>query len=86
MTTNDQSKVVQADSESTATDDPAETHAIYRRSVCISCQHRRTIVSGKGSVFMLCQSPAVELGWPKYPPQPLANCKHLEVADSPGAE
>lgn len=59
-------------------EDPAEFHALYRRSICLACRHRRTIVSGKGSVFLLCQSPAVEKGWPKYPPQPLASCRFLE--------
>ena len=70
--------------------DPADSHAIYKRSICLACQHRRTVVSGKGSVFLLCQSPAVETGWPKYPPQPLASCRHLQKksvqTESPSAE
>lgn len=70
--------------------DPADSHAIYKRSICLACQHRRTVVSGKGSVFLLCQSPAVETGWPKYPPQPLASCRYLQKksvqTESPSAE
>jgi hypothetical protein len=58
--------------------DAAADHPLYSRSVCVQCKWHRTIVSGTGSVFMLCQSPAVSLGWPKYPPQPLHRCPHFE--------
>ncbi len=58
--------------------DPASLHPLYARSVCIRCANHRTIVSGTGSVFMLCQSNAVSSGWPKYPPQPLSRCPHFE--------
>ncbi len=66
--------------------DPARVHPIYSRSVCIRCTNHRTIVSGTGSVFMLCQSKAISAGWPKYPPQPLLLCPHFEcpsTADRP---
>jgi hypothetical protein len=58
--------------------DPASYHPLYSRSVCINCANHRTIVSGTGSVFMLCQSKAISSGWPKYPPQPLYRCPHFE--------
>lgn len=44
-------------------------------SICLRCMDHRTIVSGKGSVFMLCQSAETPSNWPKYPPQPVRHCR-----------
>ena len=65
------------------------------KSICWKCNNHREIVSGKGSVFLLCQVSQTEEAdlvlpkvnslrqsqllenrsrWPKYPPQPLAEC------------
>ncbi len=49
---------------------------LYASSVCLNCQFHRTIVSGKGSVFMLCQSEETPDHWPKYPPQPVSRCRY----------
>ncbi|MFY7878142.1 MAG: hypothetical protein ACOVQM_21980 [Pirellula sp.] len=56
---------------------------LLAQSVCLRCLDHRTIVSGKGSVFMLCQSQQTPSQWPKYPPQPLRQCGYFRM-DEPG--
>lgn len=66
------------------------------RSLCAQCLHHRQIVSGKGSIFLLCRAPSQPPNWPKYPPQPMISCplfaaklkpvlnsEHLHDEDSP---
>ncbi|MBM3965527.1 MAG: hypothetical protein FJ308_10765 [Planctomycetes bacterium] len=48
-------------------------------SICLTCADSRVVLSGKGSVFLLCQSAAVPEGWPKYPRQPLHRCPYLQT-------
>ncbi|MCU0710168.1 MAG: hypothetical protein MUF23_17970 [Pirellula sp.] len=52
-------------------------------SVCNNCIDHRKIVSGKGSVFLLCQSASTPKTWPKYPPQPLSFCPYFRPVTSP---
>lgn len=61
-------------------DDLARREPLLRDSVCLRCLDHRTIVSGKGSVFLLCQSEQVPREWPKYPRQPLFRCPYFRVA------
>ncbi len=60
-------------------DDLARREPLLRDSVCLRCVDHRTIVSGKGSVFLLCQSEKVPREWPKYPRQPLFRCPYFSV-------
>jgi hypothetical protein len=43
-------------------------------SLCESCLHVREIISGTGSQFLLCQLSLADFRFPKYPPQPVAEC------------
>lgn len=43
-------------------------------SLCPTCAHCRTVTSGKGSRFWLCQLAAVDSRFAKYPPQPVVRC------------
>ncbi|HBE67011.1 MAG TPA: hypothetical protein DDW52_02575 [Planctomycetaceae bacterium] len=43
-------------------------------SLCIGCEHHRRIVSGTGSVFLLCSAGVEHPHLPKYPRQPVASC------------
>jgi hypothetical protein len=47
-------------------------------SLCKSCTNARKIVSGKGSVFLLCQLAQTDKRYPKYPPQPVIRCDGYE--------
>jgi hypothetical protein len=38
--------------------------------LCAECRHRRVVRSKKGSVFTLCEHPAL----PKYPALPVMRC------------
>jgi hypothetical protein len=58
-------------------DEIAAMQPLLRNSVCLSCADHRTIVSGKGSVFMLCQSKTTPKQWPKYPQQPVRQCGYF---------
>ncbi|MEQ1826236.1 MAG: hypothetical protein ABL921_09820 [Pirellula sp.] len=60
-------------------DQMAATNSLLSSSICLQCADHRTIVSGKGSVFLLCQSMVTPAQWPKYPPQPLRQCDYLRV-------
>lgn len=44
--------------------------------LCGDCEHARSIVSGKGSVFWRCSLSDKIAGWPKYPPLPVRRCPH----------
>lgn len=55
----------------------AKASPLLGTSICLECSDSRVILSGKGSVFLLCQSQAVPENWPKYPRQPLIRCPFL---------
>ncbi len=57
-------------------DELAAEQPLLRCSICLKCSSHRTIVSGKGSVFMLCQSDETPSDWPKYPAQPMQQCRY----------
>ncbi len=65
-------------SKAKATDALAALAPLLARSICLQCESHRTVVSGKGSVFMLCQSIDTPDTWPKYPPQPLQHCRYFK--------
>ncbi len=52
----------------------ARDSSLLGSSLCLTCADHRTIQSGKGSLFLLCQSQSTPDAWPKYPPQPLQRC------------
>ncbi len=54
---------------------------VLLQSLCVRCEQRRIIRSGKGSVFLLCQFGIVDPRWPKYPPQPVQRCPKFTNAD-----
>jgi len=58
-------------------DELAAQQSLFSQSICLKCVDHRSIVSGKGSVFMLCQSQETPENWPKYPPQPMRRCKYF---------
>ena len=43
-------------------------------SLCESCKHRREVISGKGSRFLLCLLSQTDRRFAKYPPQPVRRC------------
>ena len=65
--------------------DPAVNPA-HVGSLCVGCAHRQTIVSGRGSVFLLCRLGTTDAAWPKYPPQPVRRCERFEPADAAKAD
>ena len=40
------------------------------QSLCEACSHRKEVVYGTGSRFLLCQFPQTDRRFQKYPPQP----------------
>lgn len=48
------------------------------RSLCERCRHVRVIQSAKGSVFLLCRRSEREPEYPKYPPQPVVDCRGFQ--------
>lgn len=47
-------------------------------SLCEVCAHRREIISGKGSRFLLCTLARAQPAMAKYPPQPVLRCGGFE--------
>jgi len=45
------------------------------KSLCETCFHRKEVVSGKGSRFLMCQLSKTDRRFPKYPPQPVIRCE-----------
>ena len=43
-------------------------------TLCRNCHHRRDIVSGTGSRFLLCELSLTDPRFVKYPPQPTLRC------------
>ena len=52
--------------------------ALGPRGLCPLCRHVRTITSGRGSTFWLCELSKRDPGFPKYPPQPRMTCAGFE--------
>ena len=48
------------------------------RSLCERCRHVRVIRNERGSVFLLCRRSESEPQFPKYPPQPVVECRGFE--------
>jgi hypothetical protein len=48
------------------------------QSLCEVCRHRREVISGKGSRFLLCMLAQQRPEIPKYPPQPVVRCRGFE--------
>lgn len=48
--------------------------------LCGSCLHRRVVVSGRGSTFLLCRRSADDPRFRKYPPLPVLDCSGWEPA------
>ena len=55
-------------------------------SLCETCIHRKEIISGKGSRFLLCQKWETDRRFQKYPPQPISRCSaYQESSEDTGA-
>ena len=65
-----------SDLDSSGQGEPLLPKAI-ETSICTSCNRHRIIVSGKGSVFLLCQLESPPNNWPKYPRQPVGSCHYF---------
>jgi hypothetical protein len=48
-----------------------DTPPPFPDAICHRCVHLRLVRSGRGSVFLMCQEPTL----PKYPPQPVRECR-----------
>lgn len=57
----------------------AREQPLLRNSICLDCADHRTIVSGRGSVFLLCQSERTPAAFPKYPRQPVGQCPYFQA-------
>ncbi|MFO0013390.1 MAG: hypothetical protein ACK553_11645 [Planctomycetota bacterium] len=66
-----------------AEDALARENPLLRSSICLDCRSHRTVVSGKGSVFLLCQSDDTPANWPKYPRQPVRQCPYFASTGAP---
>jgi hypothetical protein len=42
--------------------------------LCGTCVHSQTIVSSKGSRFLMCRISAIDPRYPKYPQLPVRSC------------
>jgi hypothetical protein len=51
--------------------------------LCLGCRHHRVVISGKGSIFHLCERSRTDPAYPRYPPLPVLVCRGVE-ATSPG--
>ncbi|MCE9545625.1 MAG: hypothetical protein K8T25_08920 [Planctomycetia bacterium] len=47
-------------------------------SLCELCRHKKDVVSGTGSRFLLCGKSQRDRRFPKYPPQPVLECVGFE--------
>jgi hypothetical protein len=54
-------------------------------SLCDTCRHRRDVVSGKGSRFLLCRLSQTDKRFAKYPPQPVRHCPGYEAEPAAAA-
>jgi hypothetical protein len=51
--------------------------------LCETCQHSRTVVSDRGSVFYLCQLSFSDPRFRKYPSLPVLECPGYAVKQPP---
>ena len=54
----------------------------FGTGLCGVCRWRRTIQSGKGSIFHLCERSKVDPMLPKYPRLPVFSCRGFEQLPS----
>lgn len=57
--------------------------------LCASCVFGRAVLSGKGSVFWLCERSKEDASYRKYPPLPVVRCRGylaMGVRRAPGEE
>jgi hypothetical protein len=52
------------------------------QSLCLHCRHKREIVSGKGSRFLMCRLSQSDRRFVKYPPQPVVRCEGYAAEES----
>lgn len=55
-------------------------------SLCEFCRHTKEVVSAKGSRFLLCQKSGADNRYPKYPPQPVVQCRGFEQNEAHNQE
>ncbi len=49
-----------------------------RLGLCATCVHARSVVSSRGSEFLLCGRSETDPRYPKYPPLPVLRCPGFE--------
>jgi len=59
-------------------------NAAVEPGLCATCVHRRRIVSGRGSEFVLCERALSDPAFPRYPQLPVRICPGHEQ-QRPGA-
>ncbi len=47
--------------------------------LCASCVHVRTVASGRGSVFLMCNRALTDHRFQKYPRLPVLRCRGFEA-------
>lgn len=50
-----------------------------RVGLCAACTNARTVVSGRGSAFWMCELAATDPRFRKYPPLPVVECAGFEA-------
>lgn len=58
----------------------------FVESLCRSCALHREVRSATGSTFLLCRHGLTDRTWPKYPPQPVLQCRHFQPFDLTAGE
>jgi len=59
------------------------SEATKHPGLCSRCRHLKTITSGRGSVFFLCQLARTDARFSKYPPIPVIACPGFEARAQP---
>ncbi|MEW5850894.1 MAG: hypothetical protein AB2A00_19060 [Myxococcota bacterium] len=54
--------------------------------LCARCQHVRTVVSARGSVFVLCGRSREDPRYARYPRLPVTRCEGFEAGPPPTGE
>ena len=54
--------------------------------LCDTCRHARGIVSGKGSIFLMCELSKTDPRFRKYPPLPVMRCPGWAAIEAAAAE
>ncbi|CAB4875847.1 unannotated protein [freshwater metagenome] len=49
-------------------------HDRLRHGLCADCAHQRIVLSGRGSVFSLCERGLSDRAYAKYPRIPVIRC------------